>query len=900
MKKLFIFVTFIFIIGNILAQTTVFSDDFSTNTSDTWTTSGQIGSSSFYVNRSGADWGARRYNNQLELTNDASTTTNVAGWVLAYTSTADFGSPYNKTLASNSDIVTWYFNMRQIRTDPAGFSSNSYGVAFILAGTSNTSNNTGSGYAVALGQSGGTDPIRLIKYSAGLASSTNIIISNTTGLTDFGTEYLSIKVTYNPSNNSWELFLRNDGTEFANPMTGTLTSQGTVVDNTYTSSDNLDYMGAYWQGSTTAKQTAFFDNITVTVAGGESSNITVNPTSLTDFSYVDGSGPSSEKSFSVTGSNLTADLTVSIAADAHFEISSTSGGTFSNSLSYTPSGGSVSATVYVRMKAGLEPGTYSDETITCASEGATSRTVSCSGIVYKGEPANYVTNFTSSAVGVSYITLTWTDASKYTPDGYLIKGTNVSFNDITAPVDGTPESNGTLTKNVTPGTQTCTFTGLTEYTTYYFKIYPYTNSGSAINYKTDGEVPQTSATTLDNPNLNAGDIAILGFQSDTPDKFAFIVLTDLIAGTEIKFTDNGWKDDNTLYTYEGTLTWTVPSEGLDKGSIITVNYGTGWTATSGTITSSGSIAFATSGDQIIVYQGTPSSPTLIYAFSTSPWMTSGTINSNTSYLPSGLSNGTTAHCFSSTYDNGFYTNETIIESKASALSSISNDENWTKSDTAVTFPSWTYQEEQPPLPVVLTSFTATISNQNYINLTWIAQSETGMMGYYVMRSTQNDLSTAKVVSPLIPATNTSQPKAYLYTDTEVTESGTYYYWLQCNDYDGIINTYGSISIEYNPGGGNTTPSIPLVTELLPVFPNPFNPQLFIPFNLANKLEVKIIIYNTRGQIVKEIPVGEQNPGNYRIEWDGKDSKGQALPTGIYCIRMIAGKDYYQTKAILMK
>ena len=432
------------------------------------------------------------------------------------------------------------------------------------------------------------------------------------------------------------------------------------------------------------------------------------------------------------------------------------------------------------------------------------------------------------------------------------------------------------------------------------KSIPILNSGSAINYKTDGEVPQTSATTLDNPNLNAGDIAILGFQSDTPDKFAFIVLTDLIAGTEIKFTDNGWKDDNTLYTYEGTLTWTVPSEGLDKGSIITVNYGTGWTATSGTITSSGSIAFATSGDQIIVYQGTSSSPTLIYAFSTSPWITSGTIGAGTSYLPSGLSNGTTAHCFSSTYDNGFYTNETIIESKASALSSISNDENWTKSDTAVTFPSWTYQEEQPPLPVVLTSFTATISNQNYINLTWIAQSETGMMGYYVMRSTQNDLSTARVISPLIPATNTSQPKAYLYTDTEVTESGTYYYWLQCNNYDGIINTYGSVSIEYNPVGGNTAPSIPLVTELLPVYPNPFNPQLFIPFNLANKLEVKIIIYNTRGQIVKEIPVGEQNPGSYRIEWDGKDSKGQALPTGIYCIRMIAGKDYYQTKVVLMK
>ncbi len=655
-------------------------------------------------------------------------------------------------------------------------------------------------------------------------------------------------------------------------------------------------------GSTTSNAQALgIDDVSIT-ANGETSNpsISVDPSSLTDFSYVHSSGPSSEKSFSLTGSNLTANLTVSIAADAHFEISSTSGGTFGNSLSYTPSGGSVSATVYVRMKAGLEPGTYSDETITCASEGATSRTVSCSGIVYKGEPANYVTNFTSSAVGISYITLTWTDASKYTPDGYLIKGSNVSFNDITAPVDGTPESNGTLTKNVTPGTQTCTFTGLTEYTTYYFKIYPYTNSGSAINYKTDGEVPQTSATTLDNPNLNAGDIAILGFQSDDPDKFAFIVLTDLDGGTEIKFTDNGWTGTG-FRTGEGTLTWTAPSGGINKGTIITVTSdGTTWTVTQGTISYSSSPAFATGGDQIIVYQGSSTSPTLIYAFSTSPWINTGEISSKTSYLPTGLTNGNTAHCFASTYNNGYYTSETIIESKTSALSSISNDNNWTKTNDPVTFPSWQYQEEKPPLPVVLTSFMAAISNQNYINLTWITQSETAMMGYYVLRNTKNDLANAQTVSPLIPATNTSQPKAYLFTDQSIVDSGTYYYWLQGNDLDGAVYILSSDSIEYNNAPGGTTPSIPLITELHNVYPNPFNPQVYIPFSLANKSEVKIIIYNARGQLIKNFVLGEKEPGNYRIEWDGTDNQGQALPNGIYCIKMIAGKDNYQTKAILMK
>lgn len=654
-------------------------------------------------------------------------------------------------------------------------------------------------------------------------------------------------------------------------------------------------------GSTTSSAQALgIDDVSIQ-ANQESGvpTISVDPSSLTGFSYVSGSGPSSEQSFSLTGSNLTSNLTINISADKHFEISSTSGGTFGSSLSYTPLSGSVSATVYVRMEAGLSPGTYSNETITCASTGATSRTVSCSGIVYKGEPTNYVTNFTASEVGASSITLTWTDASKYTPDGYLIKGSDVGFNNITAPVDGTPVNDGILTKNVTAGTQTCTFTGLSENTTYYFKIYPYTNSGSAINYKTDGEVPQTNATTLDNPNLNPGDIAILGFQSDDPDKFAFIVLTDLDGETEIKFTDNGWTGTG-FRTGEGTLTWIVPSAGINKGTIITVEYGTNWTVTQGTISYSGSIAFATAGDQIIVYQGSSSSPTLIYAFSTSPWINTGEISSKTSYLPTGLTNGNTAHCFASTYNNGYYTNEKIIESKASALSSISNDDNWTKSNSTVTFPSWTYQEDQPPLPVVLTSFMAAISNQNYINLTWITQTETGMMGYYIMRNNVNDLATAQIVSPLIPAINSSQPKAYIYTDQEVTQSGTYYYWLQANDMDGTIYILSFVSIEYNSAPGGTTPSIPLVTELNNVYPNPFNPQLFIPFSLANKSEVKIIIYNTRGQVVKDFALGEKNAGNYRIEWDGTDNDGKAVPNGIYCIRMIAGKNYYQTKAILMK
>jgi len=271
MRRIAILLTLLWVLllsGPTHAQTTVFTDDFSTNQSATYTTSGAIGASAWSVTRSGADFGARRNTSpaQLELTNDVDATPNANGWVLVSTPSSAFASPYNAILNTNPGLVTWTFNMQQVRPDPAGFNTGSYGVAFILAGTSNTNNNTGSGYTVVLGQSGTTDSIRLARYSNGIQGTlTNIIVSNTAGLVDFGADFLSIKVTYTPATETWELFLRNDGTSaFADPATGSLMSQGTVVDST-TTGTSLPLLGAWWQGSTAGSQPAFFDNTTVTV-----------------------------------------------------------------------------------------------------------------------------------------------------------------------------------------------------------------------------------------------------------------------------------------------------------------------------------------------------------------------------------------------------------------------------------------------------------------------------------------------------------------------------------------------------------------------------------------------------------------------------------------------------------
>jgi hypothetical protein len=252
-------------------QTTVFSEQFNTSRGATYSNAnGAIGSDTrWLMSRSGADWGARIDNNILDLSNDASATANADGNCFGYFNNSTHSIfPWNTTLNANPGTVTWEFNMRQIRTDPAGFAAGNYGVAFILAGTSTTPNSTGQGYAVVLGQSGATDPLRLAHYNNGLSGTlTNVITSNTSGLTDFGNQYLSIRVTYKPINDTWELLIRNDGASaFADPTSGTLTSQGKVVNNTYTGTANMNFTGAYWQGSTGANQTAFFDNVYMKVA----------------------------------------------------------------------------------------------------------------------------------------------------------------------------------------------------------------------------------------------------------------------------------------------------------------------------------------------------------------------------------------------------------------------------------------------------------------------------------------------------------------------------------------------------------------------------------------------------------------------------------------------------------
>ena len=131
----------------------------------------------------------------------------------------------------------------------------------------------------------------------------------------------------------------------------------------------------------TSPSNARIDNIKLTVKTPSSSpTITLSPTELSDFSYSVGQGPSVADSLTLQGSNLTEGVTLS--ATEYYEISKTSEGEYSASLTYTTDEIAEAQTVYVRLKAGLQAGNYRG-TITASSTGADNKTITLSGEVYQ-------------------------------------------------------------------------------------------------------------------------------------------------------------------------------------------------------------------------------------------------------------------------------------------------------------------------------------------------------------------------------------------------------------------------------------------------------------------------------------------------------------------------------------
>ena len=98
--------------------------------------------------------------------------------------------------------------------------------------------------------------------------------------------------------------------------------------------------------------------------------------------------------------------------------------------------------------------------------------------------------------------------------------------------------------------------------------------------------------------------------------------------------------------------------------------------------------------------------------------------------------------------------------------------------------------------------------------------------------------------------------------------------------------------------------IPTETVLLSNYPNPFNPETWIPYQLSEPANVTVSIYSVDGKLVRRLALGHQNAGIYQSKgraayWDGRNEFGERVASGLYFYRFTAG-DFTATRKMLIR
>ena len=98
--------------------------------------------------------------------------------------------------------------------------------------------------------------------------------------------------------------------------------------------------------------------------------------------------------------------------------------------------------------------------------------------------------------------------------------------------------------------------------------------------------------------------------------------------------------------------------------------------------------------------------------------------------------------------------------------------------------------------------------------------------------------------------------------------------------------------------------IPEETSLLPNYPNPFNPETWIPYQLSEPADVTLKIYDIHGRVARDLDLGHQRAGMYHgrtraAHWDGRNAVGEPVASGVYFYTLTAG-EFTATRKMLIR
>ncbi|GAB4371333.1 MAG: hypothetical protein Kow0042_14010 [Calditrichia bacterium] len=202
-----------------------------------------------------------------------------------------------------------------------------------------------------------------------------------------------------------------------------------------------------------------------------------------------------------------------------------------------------------------------------------------------------------------------------------------------------------------------------------------------------------------------------------------------------------------------------------------------------------------------------------------------------------------------------------------------------------------------PLPVELTSFTATVTHDNFVLLRWTTQTEINNYGFFLERRRESEIEYQLIPGSFVLGHgNSAVTQHYSFLDKNVT-FGTWHYRLKQVDYNGDYAYVGEVEVRIQKQDQIITS-----LQLYQNYPNPFNPTTNIRFHLPSNYNgpIKLVIFNNLGEEIKTLIHEKAARQQYHLAWDGTDSKGNLQPSGIYYYTLTGTEFCITKKMVLMR
>lgn len=213
---------------------------------------------------------------------------------------------------------------------------------------------------------------------------------------------------------------------------------------------------------------------------------------------------------------------------------------------------------------------------------------------------------------------------------------------------------------------------------------------------------------------------------------------------------------------------------------------------------------------------------------------------------------------------------------------ISGTDRSTGTGNGVISGFWHHFVTTSPLEVAITGLSCGVRDYSVI-LSWTLSADSELEGIHVVRAEEGSEARRITENPL-------PPSAVSYTDETALPGRTYIYRLE------VLQAEGQITQSFT-----VRAALPQkVLTLNQNYPNPFNPTTSISFYLPENASARLAIYDVEGRMVKELISGNCREGKHTAVWNGTDSRGENVSSGVYFYILSAGKSSLTRKLVLMR